>query len=267
MVRRHRCFDRHEALQLLDPVLDDDEAAGAAVCSAPPPSLIIRNRWPSGEMSYVRPGNAARSREVAFLDQQRRCRGRPRRAALHADAHERTCRRDIEQLLPAPRPERPRAAAGRHLPVAAVHVRKRPHVDLELARIVRLVGEPAAVGRDDPVPLGERGLHERRHATGPVQLHLHHVLAGLRGRLGEDQAAAVGRHGPRHSAYWGSRSAARPRRCHPPPARRDSARRPFRAEDHPAAVGRPYRIVINATSNVSAGERRARRSQTQMSCS
>ena len=29
--------------------------AGAAVWSAPPPSLIMRNRWPSGAMSYVRP--------------------------------------------------------------------------------------------------------------------------------------------------------------------------------------------------------------------
>jgi hypothetical protein len=28
---------------------------GAAVWSEPPPSLIMRNRWPSGEMSYVRP--------------------------------------------------------------------------------------------------------------------------------------------------------------------------------------------------------------------
>ena len=32
---------------------------------------------------------------------------------------------------------------------------------------------------------------------GPVQLELHHVLARLRGRLGEDQPAAVGRHGRR----------------------------------------------------------------------
>ncbi len=70
-------------------------------------------------------------------------------------------------------------------------------MNLEPARVIRLVGEPAAVGRDDAVPLGERGLHERRDAMGPVQLHLHDVLARLWGRLGEDQPGAVGRHGRR----------------------------------------------------------------------
>ena len=40
-------------------------------------------------------------------------------------------RREIEQLLPAPRPERLPAAAGGHLPAAPGDVGKRPHVDLE----------------------------------------------------------------------------------------------------------------------------------------
>jgi len=80
--------------------------------------------------------------------------------------------------------------------VATIHVRKRPHVHFELARVVRLVGEPAAVGRDDPVLFGERCLHERRHAMGSVQLDLHHIVASLRGCFREDQARAVWRHGP-----------------------------------------------------------------------
>ena len=140
--------------------------------------------------------------------------------------------------------------------MAAVHLGKRPHGDLEPARVIRLVGEPAAVGRDDAVPLGERGLHERRDATRPVQRHLHHVLARLRGDLGEDQPAAVGRHG-RGVLLVGTLGqpldrAGAVRRL----PEEISCARALRTEDQPAAVGRPHRVGISRIER-GAGERRA----------
>ena len=50
-------------------------------------------------------------------------------------------------------------------------------------RVIGLVGKPASVWRNDAVPLAERGLHERRHTVGPVQLDLHDILHGFLARL------------------------------------------------------------------------------------
>ena len=43
----HALRQWHEALEFVDPVLDQDDLISAAVA----PSLTTRNRWPSGAMS------------------------------------------------------------------------------------------------------------------------------------------------------------------------------------------------------------------------
>ena len=240
--------------------------AGAAVPSAPP-SLIIRNRWPSGEISYDRP-HQLRNREVPLLHHQRRRRGRPRWAARHPHAHERTRRGDIDQLLPAPRPDWPRAAVGGHLPVTAVHVRERPHIDFDSARVIRLVGEPAAVGRDAPVPLVERGLHERRHAAGPVQFDHHHVVGRSWSLLGEDQPAAIGRNRRRVLGVGTFGQPLDRAGCRPRPARTDSALPPV---PNVKITRRLSGVHTPMPSTPGANVRRVSvvrpRSQSQRSCS
>ena len=78
--------------------------------------------------------------------------GREARLALNTDRHQSCARSEIEQLAPVRRPQRLRTTILRDRPLSILDVRERPHVDLVLARGVRLVGEPPAVGRDLPVP-------------------------------------------------------------------------------------------------------------------
>ena len=105
-------------------------------------SLIIRNRLPSGDTSYVRGDVVSGADVVRPINQLgRRARG-PRGTAPHTHAHERAIGREVEELLAVPRPQRLRAATGGHLPSPLVHVRKRPHGNLKLPRVVGL-GTPA----------------------------------------------------------------------------------------------------------------------------
>ena len=65
---------------------------------------------------------------------------------------------EVEQLATVPRPGGARPAGRRDLPAAAVHLRERPHVDLDAPGLVRLVGEVAAVGRELRPASVEQGL-------------------------------------------------------------------------------------------------------------
>ena len=76
--------------------------------------------------------------------------------------------REVKEFLAAAGPERPRPAARRDLPGAAVDVGKRPDIHLELAGVVRFVGEPAAVGRDGGYILQIGTLGEPLDRISPV---------------------------------------------------------------------------------------------------
>jgi hypothetical protein len=53
--------------------------------------------------------------------------------------------------LPTPitRPDWLRAATGRHLASSVIDLREGPHIHFKLAGLIRLAGEPSAVGRDE----------------------------------------------------------------------------------------------------------------------
>jgi len=79
---------------------------------------------------------------------------------------------------------RPRAAGRGHLPVAAIDSGNAAH-KLDPARVSRLVRQPAAVGETNAVPLGERRLHERRHAAATRRAPSASRLARLWSRVGK----------------------------------------------------------------------------------
>ena len=102
--------------------------AGVAFGSPAGLSLIIRNRWPSGDTSYERGGNGV---DVLGVEHLRRL-ARAERRSGRLDRHrgERIRCIEVEQLATAPRPRGACPARRRDLPAAAVHLRERPHVDL-----------------------------------------------------------------------------------------------------------------------------------------
>ena len=134
------------------------------------------------------------AREVASLEQPRRRAGGPTgSAALDGDSHQRAIGCHIEEFPPARPPERLHAAGGRDLPQAIAHGGKRPDVDLVPAGAVRLVRQPAAIGRDDAAALVEARLDERLHPRRRREGQQPQV-ARLGGRRFEDEdARAVGR--------------------------------------------------------------------------
>jgi len=106
----------------------------------------------------------------------------------------------VEQLPPAVRPHRLRAAVARDLPPAGTDGGPRPHVDLVTPRFVRRVGEPAPVGRERRPGLVEAGIrHQRRE--GRVLAAGQSDVARGRGREAHQVPARVCRrhdlpHGP-----------------------------------------------------------------------
>ena len=99
----------------------------------------------------------------------------------HLDRHrgQRVRSIKVEKLAPASRPGRTRPTSVRHLPAAVVHLRERPHIDLEPARLTGLVRDIATVRREIAEPSIEPGLggwfHQRRAEsrswTGPRSAH------------------------------------------------------------------------------------------------
>src|SRR5439155_7867112 len=101
----------------------------------------------------VRAARGAGAEKVAPLEELRWRAGVPGRAhRLHRNGQQFAAGTDIEQFLAVPRPERSRSPCPRNLPLAAARVRKWPDEDfVPTTGTVRLVRQPAAVGRDDPV--------------------------------------------------------------------------------------------------------------------
>ena len=94
-----------------------------------------------------------------------------RSSARHRGAR---CRRALDCSSPT----RLRAANGGHLNLPLVHVRKRPHDNLELPRVVGLVSQPSDRRVTPRVAVDERPLHQRLHAAVFLQREHHHVGCG-----------------------------------------------------------------------------------------
>jgi hypothetical protein len=71
-----------------------------------------------------------------------------------ADDHDSSVERAVEQFMSRSRPRRKHTTAGRDLPLAP-RTRERPDVDVVLPRLVRLIGQPPAVGRKSRCALVE----------------------------------------------------------------------------------------------------------------
>ena len=142
---RRRLLRRYQALQLLQPVLNDDDAgrssgwAGAAGVFDHQKTLAVRRH-----IICPRPDDSRKqgsSKELPIKHCGRRGRP-PRRTRFNTHAHERAVWPPIKELLAVPRPERFNAPTSRHLPVSAIHVRKRAYLKSDAARS-RWTGTPA----------------------------------------------------------------------------------------------------------------------------
>src|SRR5262249_25989993 len=159
--RRRYLLRRHEALQLLVEVLDDDDLrrrAGRVV------SGRLHHQEPpiGGDVVISREASTQGTDHIAALEQLHRRAGRPRRPARDSGAHPGAGGRDPEASPPAARPRRLSAPARRHLPLPASDVWKRPDVNLIRPRIVGIVRKPAPVGRHNPAALAKGRLDERK---------------------------------------------------------------------------------------------------------
>src|SRR4030095_10912839 len=128
---------RHETLQLLVPMLHDDEP-GRRGARVGPERLDHQEALTVGRhVVRAASGAGASADKVAPLEELRRRTGVPRRAApLHCHARQRAIGPDVEEFLAAPCPERPRAPRRRDFPLAAADARIRPDVDFERSRTV-----------------------------------------------------------------------------------------------------------------------------------
>src|SRR5436309_8690718 len=130
-------FRRHEAFQLLVPMLHDDERGrrGARVA----PGRFDHQEALTVERHVVRAARAGAG-IVASLEELHWRAGVPGSAArLNRHAEQRPVGTEIEQFLAAPCPERLLPPSRRDLPLAAADVRKGPDVDVERARTIGLV--------------------------------------------------------------------------------------------------------------------------------
>src|SRR4051812_44940874 len=59
-----------------------------------------------------------------------------------AHTHQRSKWRHIKQFVTIASPARPRTAGIRDQPSSTIHIGKRPHVNLRLPRLIRLVSQP-----------------------------------------------------------------------------------------------------------------------------
>src|SRR5205823_269942 len=127
-------------LELLEPVLNDDQLVGRAGLQRPnhKEAPVVRGHsvlWGKSER------RESGSRKKCCSTAEREC-----RTGIYLDRNEVPRGVAIEQLGPAMGPDRLRTAARRDLPLPRASVWKWDHVDLVLAGFVREVSQPSPVG-------------------------------------------------------------------------------------------------------------------------
>src|SRR5262249_50907788 len=120
---------------------------------------------------------------------------------------------EVVKLLPIVRPKRLRSPAVGDLPAATRRSRKRPHIDLIGAGLIGRVSEPAPIGSNRRVQLGELRRDERYRAGIPAGSHADDI-SGARGAIigAKQEPVSVRRPPhlldlsiePRQRAVWGA---------------------------------------------------------------
>ena len=155
-------------------------------------AALNRNRWPSGETTYCCRARKLLSNSVRKSGTWCAESDLSVRAERHADRCQSLIGSNIEEFRPVSCPAHLLAAARRDLnPTTGAG--KRLQVNFEMARFIRLIRDPLAVGRKLAVAFVEGRLHEWvRRAVG-TERHIPEVRRRPRGP-GVKKNASVRRH-------------------------------------------------------------------------
>jgi hypothetical protein len=136
---------RHTPLQPAEPVIDDHHAGRRGVWIGRP---VFEHQEASAIRRDVVVASRIRLRIHGVENRRRRARHESRTRGLDSHANERARFIEVEELEAVPSLHGACPSSRRDLPALAIHLRKRPHVDLLAARFARLVRKISTIGRD-----------------------------------------------------------------------------------------------------------------------